>query len=229
MRRVPNIVGIAVLLLLAVEAIARVAERAAAAPVAGNRSGAVDRYRASFLIELVGTQCGDLPRRLEDGLRRAGLSRIAVLNVCDAERAFLDYGLPMAPRVVLTMEGSPLRRETAQPLAMLRWADRFHAARARGWSTAAEVNSAVYRAEVERVLTQSQGGWFAVLLPAAPAAAADAFTRWSGETGAPVFEISGDPDAPTELERQGLFTAIAEEYRSWEEHGNRERTPAWQR
>jgi hypothetical protein len=88
----------------------------------GFRARELETYRDTFLIEFlggsvclgVGTNPGrTLPERLEDTLHRAGLVRATVLNLCQGGAAsaqelaiFLEYGLPLAPQVVLSFDGA---------------------------------------------------------------------------------------------------------------------------
>ncbi len=88
----------------------------------GFRAAELESYRGSFLVEFlggsvclgVGTNPGPtLPQRLEETLHQAGLARARVLNLCQGgaptgqELAiFLEYGLPLAPQVVLSFNGA---------------------------------------------------------------------------------------------------------------------------
>jgi hypothetical protein len=88
----------------------------------GFRARELDTYRNTFLIEFlggsvclgVGTHPGPtLPERLEDSLHQAGLDRAAVLSLCQGGATsaqelaiFLEYGLPLAPQVVLSFDGA---------------------------------------------------------------------------------------------------------------------------
>ncbi len=88
----------------------------------GFRARELETYRNTFLIEFlggsvclgVGTNPGrTLPERLEDSLHQAGLGRAAVLNLCQGGATsaqelaiFLEYGLPLAPQVVLSFDGA---------------------------------------------------------------------------------------------------------------------------
>ncbi|HEY1759022.1 MAG TPA: SGNH/GDSL hydrolase family protein [Bryobacteraceae bacterium] len=88
----------------------------------GFRARELETYRNSFLIEFLGgSVCvgvGDdpgatVPERLETALRKAGLARAEVLNLCQggatsAEELaiFLEYGRPLHPEVVLSFDGA---------------------------------------------------------------------------------------------------------------------------
>lgn len=88
----------------------------------GFRAREFDAYRGTFLIEFlggsvclgVGTHPGvPLPERLESALHQAGLTRAAVLNLCQGGASsaqelaiFLEYGLPLGPQVVLSFDGA---------------------------------------------------------------------------------------------------------------------------
>lgn len=181
----------------------------------GFRAQELDSYRGSFLVEFlggsvclgVGTNTGPaLPERLEAALHAAGLERARVLNLCQGgapsaqELAiFLEYGLPLAPQVVLSFNGAndlmhprpigdddapnlPYRhremravfegRHTALAhLALSRLAGRAarrilpdHPGGGDAVPPEAILNSYLYVTEVTRTLTESQGGFYAVLL-----------------------------------------------------------------
>jgi hypothetical protein len=88
----------------------------------GFRARELDTYQHSFLIEFlggsvclgVGTDPGPtVPERLEAALRRAGYARAEVLNLCQGGATsaqelaiFLQYGLPLAPQMVLSFDGA---------------------------------------------------------------------------------------------------------------------------
>lgn len=88
----------------------------------GFRARELETYRHSFLIEFlggsvclgVGTDPGpSVPERLEAALHRAGYARAEVLNLCQGGATsaqelaiFLQYGLPLAPQVVLSFDGA---------------------------------------------------------------------------------------------------------------------------
>src|SRR5260370_24782958 len=88
----------------------------------GFRARELESYRGRFLVEFlggsvcvgVGTNPGaPLAERLEAELHRAGLARAAVLNLCQGGATssqelaiFLEYGLPLAPRVVCSFGGA---------------------------------------------------------------------------------------------------------------------------
>ena len=88
----------------------------------GFRARELETYGNSFLIEFlggsvclgVGTNPGKtLPERIEGALHRAGMRKAQVLNLCQGgapsaqELAiFLEYGLPLAPQVVLSFNGA---------------------------------------------------------------------------------------------------------------------------
>jgi hypothetical protein len=105
----------------------------------GFRARELETYRNAFLIEFlggsvclgVGTNPGPtIPERLEIALHRAGLARAEVLNLCQGGATsaqelaiFLEYGLPLAPQVVLSFDGAndvmhpqPIGEDTAPNL-----------------------------------------------------------------------------------------------------------------
>lgn len=118
----------------------------------GFRARELETYRHSFLVEFlggsvclgVGTNPGPtVPERLEGALHRAGLARAEVLNLCQGGATsaqelaiFLEYGLPLAPQVVLSFDGAndvmhpqPIGEDTA---ANLPYRDREMRARMNG-------------------------------------------------------------------------------------------------
>ncbi len=118
----------------------------------GFRARELETYRHAFLIEFlggsvclgVGTDPGPtVPERLEIALHRAGLARAEVLNLCQGGATsaqelaiFLQYGLPLAPQVVLSFDGAndvmhpqPIGEDTA---ANLPYHDREMRARMNG-------------------------------------------------------------------------------------------------
>ena len=88
----------------------------------GFRARELETYRNTFLIEFlggsvclgVGTGAGPtLPERFQAGLDARGLSRAAVLNLCQGGATsaqelaiFIQYGLPLDPQVVLSFDGA---------------------------------------------------------------------------------------------------------------------------
>jgi hypothetical protein len=88
----------------------------------GFRARELASYRHTFLIEFlggsvclgIGTNAGKtVPERLEEALHEAGLRRAAVLNLCQGGATsaqelaiLLQYGLPLAPQVVLSFDGA---------------------------------------------------------------------------------------------------------------------------
>jgi lysophospholipase L1-like esterase len=88
----------------------------------GFRARELETYRNTFLIEFlggsvclgVGTNPGQtLPERLQAALDARGLARAAVLNLCQGGATsaqelaiFLQYGLPLDPKVVLSFDGA---------------------------------------------------------------------------------------------------------------------------
>lgn len=88
----------------------------------GFRAQELDRYRGKFVVEFlggsvclgVGNNPGkSVPERLEEALHAAGMKRAAVLNLCQGGASsaqelaiFLEYGLPLAPQVVLSFNGA---------------------------------------------------------------------------------------------------------------------------
>lgn len=88
----------------------------------GFRARELETYHGGFLIEFlggsaclgVGTDPGPtVPERLEQALHRAGLVRAEVLNLCQGGATsaqelaiFIQYGLPLAPQVVLSFDGA---------------------------------------------------------------------------------------------------------------------------
>ena len=88
----------------------------------GFRADELETYRGAFLVEFlggsvcvgVGTDTGaTLSERLEEALHASGLARARVLNLCQGgapsaqELAiFIQYGLPLAPQVVLSFNGA---------------------------------------------------------------------------------------------------------------------------
>src|SRR5579863_3204346 len=180
----------------------------------GFRAQELETYRNSFLIEFlggsvclgVGTNPGPtVPERLELALHRAGLARAKVLNLCQGGATsaqelaiFLEYGLPLAPQVVLSFNGAndvmhpqPIGEDTA---ANLPYQDREIRARMSGdtalthlaalrvaarltarWNPPKRVTgNSVPEADIltsyhqtlsiVRILTEQQGGFYALLL-----------------------------------------------------------------
>jgi len=88
----------------------------------GFRARELDTYRGGFLIEFlggsvclgVGTDPGPtVPERVQTALHQAGLERAEVLNLCQGGATssqelaiFLQYGLPLRPRAVLSFDGA---------------------------------------------------------------------------------------------------------------------------
>jgi len=97
----------------------------------GFRAQELETYRGKFLIEFlggsvclgVGTDTGKtVPERIAEALDRAGLKHAAVLNLCQGGATsaqelaiFLEYGLPLAPQVVLSFDGA---NDLLHPLPM---------------------------------------------------------------------------------------------------------------
>lgn len=88
----------------------------------GFRAQELESYRGSFLIEFIGgSVClgvGDdpgepIPERIQEALRRAGLARAKVLNLCQGGAAsaqelaiLVEYGLRLNPDAVLSFDGA---------------------------------------------------------------------------------------------------------------------------
>jgi hypothetical protein len=218
MKRGATVALSAFIFILSAEGIARVAEwvnpvRERPLGISGN----------TFLIVFVGDAAclkENVPEQLEHGLHRAGITRASVLNLCRAGAAagekmtaFLEYGLPLGPQVVVSFDGAPYLTPGIEHLALRRLV--------RGSSPGPQsmLNSYLYATEVIRTLTKSQSGWFGVLQPVTRPIT-DALAYWSAETGAPVFE-----------DRERLFEAIVERYRDWEQPSSLEtvRSSLWPR
>lgn len=88
----------------------------------GFRARELETYRGTFLVEFlgasvclgVGTNPGAIvPDRLERLLHDAGMTQASVLNLCQGGATsaqelaiFLEYGLPLTPQVVLSLNGA---------------------------------------------------------------------------------------------------------------------------
>jgi hypothetical protein len=180
----------------------------------GFRARELETYRQSFLIEFlggsvclgVGTDPGpSVPERLEAALHRAGYVRAEVVNLCQGGATsaqelaiFLQYGLPLAPQVVLSFDGAndvmhpqPIGEDDAPNLpyqdreirarmsgdtalthlAALRVAARLTARwnppkRVTGNSVPeADILTSYHQTlSIVRILTEQQGGFYALLL-----------------------------------------------------------------